>query len=169
MTTASEPTATGEGSTLAGRYRLESFVGQGGMSFVYAATDEHANERVAIKVLRPKYLDHAEMVERFLREARAAARVPHPNIVEIRDYGIASDGQVFTAMEFLLGESLASTLAREGALPWNRVRHLGLQLCAAAGAAHRAGVVHRDISLGNAFRIQRGADRDFVKLVDFGL
>lgn len=113
-----EPAPPGAGSTLAGRYLLEAFVGQGGMSFVYAATDSVANRRVAVKLLRPKYLDHGEMMERFHREAQAAARVSHPNVIEILDFGVTPEGQAFTVMEFLLGESLASTIAREGALPW---------------------------------------------------
>jgi eukaryotic-like serine/threonine-protein kinase len=164
-----EPSPPTEGTTLLGRYRLGELIGEGGTSFVYAARDIEGARRVAVKVLRPKYLDHEQVVERFLREAEAAKRVRDPHVIEILDFGTAAPGEIFTVMERLDGETLASTLERDGALPWPRVRHLAVQLCTALAAAHRAGIVHRDVTLANVFRVRGGTDPDFVKLVDFGI
>ena len=139
------------------------------MAFVYAATHLDVGSRVAIKILRPNYLHQEQVVHRFLREAQAAALVSHPHVVSVRDFGISPEGHVFTVMEYLRGETLARTLERDGPLPWRRAKHLMLQICAALTAVHRAGIVHRDVTLANVFRLQRDDDPDFVVLVDFGI
>ena len=158
-----------EGATLLGRYRLEELVGEGGMSLVYAGRHLGLGTPVAIKVLRSKFAGNEQLFERFTREAQLAALVRHPHVVAIRDFGIWNDGQAFTVMEYLRGESLRSTSEREGPLPWTRARHLMLQICSALGAVHGAGIVHRDVTLANVFRLELDGDPDFVKLVDFGM
>jgi serine/threonine-protein kinase len=154
---------------LQGRYRLDHLIGEGGMALVHAGTHLSLGRPVAIKVLRPHFAARAEVVERFLREARAIARVRHEHVVEVLDSGVTVGGTVFAVMELLQGEDLAVTLRREGAMPWSRVRRIATQLCEALGAAHAAGVVHRDVTLANCFRTSKNGDADFIKLVDFGI
>jgi len=162
-----EPALTGR--LLLGRYRLERPIGKGGMSVVYAARHVLLGGPVAVKVLRSRFVDDEEAVARFLREAKASARVHHPHVVQVLDFGVTDGGLVFMVMEYLDGENLASTLAREGAMPWPRVRAIALQLCDALQAAHDARVVHRDVTLGNCLRIHREGTTDYVKLLDFGI
>ncbi len=152
-----------------GRYRLDRPVGQGGMAFVYAGTDLQLGGPVAIKVLRPRFAQKPPVVERFLREARALASVRHEHVVEVRDFGTRAEGSAFVVMELLEGETFAATLRREGPMPWSRVRRIGVQLCDALAAVHAAGIVHRDVTPANIFRIRRDGDADFLVLVDFGL
>jgi serine/threonine protein kinase len=156
-------------STLESRYRLDRPVGQGGMAFVYAGTDLQLGGPVAIKVLRPRFASKPAAVERFLREARALASARHEHVVEVRDFGTRADGSAFVVMELLEGETFAATLRREGPMPWSRVRHIGAQLCDALAAVHAAGIVHRDVTPANIFRVRRDGDPDFLALVDFGL
>jgi serine/threonine-protein kinase len=156
-------------STLEGRYRLDRLIDQGGMAFIYAGTHLLLDRPVAIKILRPRFSERADAVDRFLREARAAVRVSHEHVVEVLDFGIGAGREVFVVMELLEGENFAMTLRREGPMPWRRVRHIASQLCNALAAVHAAGIVHRDVTLANCFRMCRGADSDFVKLVDFGI
>jgi len=157
------------GATLLGRYRIERPIGQGGMAHVYAGKHAVLERDVAIKVLRQRFSRRTSVVERFLLEARAASRVRHPHIVEVTDFGTTDDGLVFMVMERLEGETLAEMVERDGALPWARVRDIALQLCDALQTAHDAGIVHRDVSLKNCFRITRGRNPDYVKVLDFGI
>lgn len=154
---------------LLGRYRLEQPIGRGGMSVVYAARHVLLGGLVAVKVLRSRYIDDEEAVARFLREAKALARLRNEHLVEVLDFGIAENDVVFMVMEYLDGEDLASTLMREGAMPWPRVRRIALQLCTALHTAHAAGMVHRDVTLGNCWRTRRDGTNDYVKLIDFGI
>jgi eukaryotic-like serine/threonine-protein kinase len=157
------------GETLLGRYRVGRLIGKGGMAVVYAGRHTAIDRAVAIKVLRRRYADEPDTVARFLREARASSLVRHEHIVEVTDFGTTEDGLVFMVMEHLEGETLAEVLQREGRMPWSRVHGIALQLCDALHAAHRAGVVHRDITLRNCVRIRRRANREYIKLVDFGI
>ncbi|HET6581906.1 MAG TPA: protein kinase [Nannocystaceae bacterium] len=157
------------GATLLGRYRIESLIGQGGMAFVYAGRHIALDREVAIKVLRPRHARRPKVVERFLQEARAASRVRHDHIAEVTDFGSTPDGVVFMVMDRLVGETLAETLERDGTMAWPRARDIVLQLCEALQAAHDHGVVHRDVSLKNCFRLAHARHPDFVKLLDFGI
>jgi serine/threonine-protein kinase len=152
-----------------GRHRLLRVIGEGGMGLVYAAEQIDTKRHCAVKVLSAEFCNQPTHVERFMREARATARIDHPNIVEIGDVGPTPNGSVFFAMELLEGEDLGALLLREGAQPWPRARHIMLHLCAALDAAHTHGVVHRDIKPSNCFRMSRGGDRDFIKVLDFGI
>lgn len=152
-----------------GRYRILGELGRGAMGVVYLAEQGAIGRKVALKVLAESCRDNPQITERFLREARLADRTGHEHIVKIFDSGRAAGGLPFLAMEFLQGETLSQLLRREAPLPAVRIRHIALQICAALGAAHRCGVVHRDLKPGNIILIERDGDRDFVKLLDFGI
>lgn len=157
------------GVVLADRYRLMRFLGQGGMGSVYVAEHVALGKSVAIKVLGTRWARDVTSRDRFLIEARAASKIDHENVVDVFDYGITPNSSVFLAMELLRGEPLSELVAREGPLAWPRAKGIVLQVCRALHAAHDKGVLHRDIKPENCFRTKRGANRDFIKVFDFGL
>ncbi|MEM9462652.1 MAG: protein kinase [Myxococcota bacterium] len=156
------------GATLAGRYSIRELIGEGGMGDVYLATHLAIDKKVAIKVLAPEQMRRPRTVIRFLQEAKAASRIRHENVVDINDYG-ESDGCAFFVMEYLEGEDLSALVKREGRQPWARIKPIAIQLLKALGAAHDAGIVHRDIKPHNCFITPRSDRRDFVKVIDFGI
>ncbi|HEU4346494.1 MAG TPA: serine/threonine-protein kinase [Actinoplanes sp.] len=147
---------------MAGRYRLLDRIGSGGMSQVWRAHDDVLDREVAIKVLNTAVADPG-LPERIRVEARSAARLRHPNVVEVHDYGQTGDGVPYVVMELVDGHSLADVL-RDGALPWRSAATACAQVAAALAAAHARGVVHRDVKPGNVM-----VTSDGVKLVDFGI
>mgnify|MGYP002137125227 CR=1 FL=1 len=157
------------GHVLAERYRLIKLIGEGGMGSVYQAEHTTIGRKLAIKVLAPEYGDSPEVVARFLQEARTASMLHHEHIVDITDFGYTKQGLAFLTMEHLEGENLADLLEREGRLPWTRVRRMILQICRALHAAHEKGIIHRDMKPDNCFRIKRGGNQDFIKILDFGI
>jgi len=157
------------GTVLLGRYRVLSHIGDGGMGSVYLVEHTTILKKLAIKVLSRALSSRADYIDRFLREARAASVINHPNVVEITDFGSTADGSPFFVMEFLQGEDLSHTVAREGAMPWARARPIMLQICAALQAAHEQGIVHRDMKPGNCLRIKHGSNGDYIKVLDFGI
>ncbi|PRQ07620.1 serine/threonine protein kinase [Enhygromyxa salina] len=164
---AAEPDLTG--AVLLDRYRVISKLGAGGMGTVYLGEHSTIGKRVAIKVLSSQYAHRADLVQRFLTEARAASMIPQQNVVEITDFGATPGNSVCFVMEFLDGEDLGALVKREGPVGWDRVRHFTLQICRALDAAHAAGVIHRDMKPENCFRVRRDKDEDFVKVLDFGI
>ena len=157
------------GTVLAERYRLVKRVGEGAMGWVFLAEHVDIQKKFAVKVLRPSLCRITEAVSRFKREARAASAIGSQHIVDVTDFGTTDTGAAFFVMENLDGEDLASTLAREKKLPWERVRKIVLQLCDALQAAHDAGIFHRDVKPANFYRVKRGDNEDFVKVLDFGI
>ena len=157
------------GHVLAERYRLMKLIGEGGMGSVYQAEHITIGRKLAVKVLAPEYCDSPEVVARFLQEARTASMLHHEHIVDITDFGYTKQGLAFLTMEYLEGEDLATLLAREGRQPWARLRRMILQVCRALNAAHEKGIVHRDMKPDNCFRIKRGGNPDFIKILDFGI
>ncbi|HEX8283874.1 MAG TPA: protein kinase [Pyrinomonadaceae bacterium] len=161
------------GRVLDGKYEVLSPLGTGGMGVVYRARRVHIGDEVAIKVLHQRLTGDEKLVERFRREARAAAQLHHPNVVTIHDYGEARgpEGFAYIVMELVRGESLRELLRREGRLDARRAVSLMRDVCAGVGAAHRRGIVHRDIKPDNI--IVTPADEDSpsesVKVVDFGI
>jgi tRNA A-37 threonylcarbamoyl transferase component Bud32 len=153
---------------LDGRYQVLRKVGEGGMGVVFEARHTVIGKRVAIKVLLEKYATKPDVVARLLQEARLASSIGHENIIDITDFGETVDGRTFVVMEFLEGESLHALLSREDFLPPARALPIVRQVASALGAAHEKGVVHRDVKPENVF-ITRRADRDFVKVLDFGI
>ncbi|MFD8707183.1 serine/threonine-protein kinase [Kitasatospora sp. NPDC059648] len=148
------------GTVVAGRYRVDRFVGAGGMGEVWAAQDTLLGRPVALKLMQD---DGPSDRARFLREAQAAAGLQHPGIVVVHDFG-EHDGQPYLVMELLAGHSLQDGLL-DGPFPVSRVIELGVQVAEALAVAHRAGLVHRDIKPGNLFLTDEGT----VKILDFGL
>jgi tRNA A-37 threonylcarbamoyl transferase component Bud32/uncharacterized tellurite resistance protein B-like protein len=162
-----EPTQLGVGSVLAERYRILGALGIGGMGAVYLAEHVILGKRVAIKVLKPDLGHDKTLVERFFREARATAAIQHENIVEILDFGQTAHHAYF-AMEALEGCELADLLHSRG-MGWERAKPIIVQIARALGAAHRMGIVHRDMKPGNVFLIRKSTAIDFVKVLDFGI
>lgn len=155
------------------RYQIERLLGAGGFGSVYRAQHIHTGSTIALKLLKRNLGADAAMLERFLREARAAASVGTEHIVKVMDAGQSSDGQAFLALEFLDGMDLNELAQREGPLPYLRVVMITLQVLEALSSAHQKGIVHRDMKPANVFivrrRDERGTERDFVKLLDFGI
>jgi len=157
------------GSDIDGRYRIIELIGEGGMGKVYLAEHVEIGKRVALKVLHPSYSRMPDLVERFRREARAASKIGHPNIVDVTDSGATNDGSVYFVMEYLEGVELGSVIEREGALDVARALRITGQICRALSAAHREGIIHRDLKPENIFLITRGGEADIVKVLDFGI
>ena len=157
------------GKVLQGRYEVVRRLGAGGMGVVFLARHVHLDKLFALKIISARYLDEPEIGRRFLLEAQAASKIDHPNVVGITDFGPPESGPAFFVMEYLEGEDLARTLAREGPLAWPRALHITGQIARALAAAHQRGVVHRDIKPQNCLRVGRDGDPDFVKVLDFGL
>ncbi|MGK3959135.1 protein kinase [Sorangium sp. So ce118] len=155
---------TGPRQVLAGRYELLGLVGIGGMGSVYRARDLELEEIVAVKVLRRELSGAPEVIERFRREVRLARKVTHPNVARVFDIG-EHDGDRFLTMEFVDGEALAGLLARERRLSVGRAIDIAESVCAGLGAAHRAGVIHRDLKPDNVLIGRDGR----VVLTDFGI
>ena len=157
------------GTVIDGRYEVEALVGEGGMGTVYAARHRVLGKRFALKVLRKDLARDGEIAARFLQEARTAAAVSHPGLVEITDFGTLPTRQPFFVMEFLEGQSLATLIRRGGPIPAARGVDLVRQLAEALGAAHEQAIVHRDLKPDNIHVATDGAGRDHVTIVDFGL
>lgn len=157
-----------EGAVL-GNYQLEKLLGEGSMGRVFQARHVRLGRQVALKVLKPEHARDSSFVQRFFQEARTVNQINHEHIVEVFDFVDESpDGYVYCVMELLRGRSLAELLKEEG-LTLERVQRMGVQVCAALGAAHQVGVVHRDIKPDNLFITQRSGHQDFVKVLDFGV
>jgi eukaryotic-like serine/threonine-protein kinase len=157
------------GTEVNGRYRVLELIGEGGMGKVYLAEHVEIGKRVALKVLHPSYSRMPDLVERFRREARAASKIGHPNIVDVTDSGTTADGSVYFVMEYLEGVELGSVIEREGALDVARALKITGQICRALAAAHREGIIHRDLKPENIFLITRDGAADVVKVLDFGI
>ena len=147
-----------------GRYRVLNRLGSGGMADVYCAEDSHLGRQVALKVLYQRFAQDAEFVERFKREAQAAAGLTHPNVVNVFDRG-EHDGTYYIAMEYLPGSTLKEVIAERGALDQEAVIDIGVQILRAASFAHRRGVVHRDLKPHNVMLDDAGN----AKVTDFGI
>jgi serine/threonine-protein kinase len=152
-----------------GRYRLHRRIGAGGSGEVWLAHDEQLRRDVALKILRPDAGTHPILVQRFGREIVATAELTHPNTIRIFDHGVTEDGLWYYAMELLSGEDLERLVAREGPLPPRRAVHIVGQAARALAEAHARGIVHRDVKPQNVFVTSLGGERDFVKLLDFGV
>ncbi|WP_437290654.1 serine/threonine-protein kinase [Sorangium sp. So ce406] len=156
-----------EGQILSGKYRVERILGQGGMGVVVAALHEQLHQRVAIKMLHPGA--NAEMVERFVREARAAVRLKSEHVARVLDVGTLETGAPFMVMEYLEGSDLQETLRQRGPLELEEAVGYVLEACEAIAEAHAAGIIHRDLKPANLF-LTRGADGSgMVKVLDFGI
>jgi serine/threonine-protein kinase len=156
------------GQTLSERYTVLERIGTGGMSVVYLARHELLKKKVAIKVLRSEQAIRKDGQARFHREAKAAASIGDPHIVDITDYGFNDSGDAFIVMELLEGRDLRETVAGEGALSPGRAVAIARQILRGLQSAHDKGIIHRDLKAENVFLCQRDG-KDFVKLLDFGI
>jgi serine/threonine protein kinase len=157
---------------LDGTYRLGARIGEGGMGAVYAARHLGTHRPVAIKVLLPEVVGNTRAIERFRREARAAGRLRHPNVVDVTDFGVAQvDGRevAYLVMEFLEGATLRSVLDTRGALPLDVAVEVVEQVASALDAAHAAGIVHRDLKPDNVWLVPDARGGYAVRVLDFGI
>jgi len=152
------------GQVFSDRYRIEREIARGGMAEVYLARDESLNRQVALKALFPEFAREPSFVERFRREAQAAANLNHPNIVGIYDWG-QEDGTYFIVMEYVEGRSLRDLIRSEGLIDPGRAADITAEIASALAFAHRSGVVHRDVKPGNVLITPQGN----VKVTDFGI
>ena len=168
MLGAMSESALSEGSLIAGRYRLEHPLGEGGMGTVWAATHTVTRRSVAMKFLKDSMRHRKDLRERFLREAAAASALKHPNVVEIIDVFDFAEGCPVMVMELLRGETLGAKLLRDERLSMEETAALLLPVVSAVGAAHALGIVHRDLKPDNLFLLEGGGEPS-VKVLDFGI
>ena len=151
------------GQTVKDRYEILEILGEGGMAFVYKARDTQPERFVAIKTLKPNYVNQETFVERFKREAKTAANLNHPNIVQIFDWGI--EDEPYFVMEYIEGNTLTSIIAKNRTISLSDILFIGAQVSNGLHAAHQKGLVHRDIKPGNIMITPDGK----VKVTDFGI
>jgi serine/threonine protein kinase len=160
------------GQTLDDKYRIERELGKGGMGTVYLATHVGTERPVAVKIIAPQFMERAEFVERFRREARAAGRLRHPNVVNVTDFGFAATkgGEVaYLVMEYLDGCTLGEILEEEGKLPLAWSLDILEQVCSAVHEAHAQGIIHRDLKPDNIWLEPNQRGGYTVKVLDFGI
>ena len=169
------PVDTLIGKTI-GNYLVTQRVGEGGMGAVYLAEHPTIGKKVAIKVLHSEFSTNPDVANRFFNEAKAVNDIGHPNIVDIVDFGLIQSGTgsareqlVYFIMEYLAGQTLSAVVRSESPLPPARALAIALQVGDALAASHKCGIVHRDLKPDNIILISRHRDRDFVKLLDFGI
>ncbi len=156
------------GYTLEGKYRLDNLLGTGGMGEVYRATRLHIGDEVAIKILHPQHGMDQHAAERFRREAQLAARLKHPNVVSIYDFGLSVDGLMYLVMELVDGCSLRQIIKQQGPLTIAAAAEVTAQVCAALDEAHRRNIIHRDIKPDNII-FNSTPDGLRIKVLDFGI
>ncbi|MBN1771746.1 MAG: serine/threonine protein kinase [Deltaproteobacteria bacterium] len=165
---AGEP-ATPAPTVLDGKYRLERLLGEGGMGSVHEARHQLIGRACAVKLLRPEIAHDVQAVQRFLREARAAAAIGHRGIVDVYDVGVSPQGRPYLVMELLRGESLGQRLHGGRRLEAAAAAEILVQVLDALAYAHRAGIVHRDLKPDNLFLVPERGGSESVKILDFGV
>jgi serine/threonine-protein kinase len=161
--------STQPGQILAGKFRVDRVLGQGGFGVVVAATHLHLNERVALKFLLPSALQNPQLVGRFLREAQAAVRIKSEHVARVSDVGQLPTGEPYMVMEYLHGQDLAGHIEQHGPLPPQQAASFLLQALEAIAEAHSLGIVHRDLKPANLFLTRRADGSTLIKVLDFGI
>jgi serine/threonine-protein kinase len=157
------------GQVLAGKYRIDEKIDEGGMGCVYRATHVLMEKTVAVKVLHPALAADDKIVARFTREAKAASRISHPHAINVTDFGEAENGVVYMVMEYLRGRTLKDVIRAEGPLPLARAAEIVRQVAGALEAAHAQGVIHRDLKSDNIMLEEASGGGDWAKVLDFGI
>jgi serine/threonine-protein kinase len=157
------------GREIGGRYRILAKLGEGGMGAVYRGEQISLKRKCAIKLLKPELSSDAGLVKRFNAEAELVAKLSHPNIVGIYDFGQDRDGTLFIAMEFLEGRTLREALIADGPMPPRRAVAIASQIASSLTDAHAHGIVHRDLKPDNVMLTERGREKDVVRVLDFGI
>jgi len=157
------------GQVIAGRYRVDRVLAEGGMGLVVAATHLHLDQPVALKLPRGEIVNNIEALARFTREARAAAQLKSEHVARVLDAGVTLDGSPYMVMEYLEGHSLAQLLEMQGRLDVESATEYAIQVCEGLAEAHARGIVHRDVKPDNLFLVERAPGRQIVKLIDFGI
>ncbi len=152
-----------------GRFKIEGILGAGGMGRVYRGVQLSIDRPVALKVLHKELAEDERQIERFNREALACSRLTHPNSIRILDYGHSEDGNLFLAMEYLDGQVLSRAIRDGGPMAPKRVARIGSQIAKALAEAHDVGLVHRDLKPANIFLCDFHGEKDFVKVLDYGI
>src|SRR3954453_7489085 len=160
-----QPISPNGAPLLVGRYALLEKIGEGGAAEVYRAHDTRLNRVVAIKILRPHLMADASSQARFMNEARTAAGLSHPNIVDVYDFGETPGGSMFIVMQYVEGRNLKDVLPQRGRMPPADVISITIQVCRALAAAHAKGLIHRDVKPQNIMLDRQGN----VRLTDFGV
>ncbi|HLK37887.1 MAG TPA: serine/threonine-protein kinase, partial [Polyangiaceae bacterium] len=157
------------GQVISAKFRIERVLGEGGMGVVVAATHLQLDEAVALKFLRGHSHSDPESLARFMREARAAAKLKSEHVARVLDVDVTEDGLPYIVMEYLEGQDLARTLLAEGRLPVETAAEYAIQACEGLAEAHARGIVHRDIKPENLFLVDRAQGWRLVKILDFGV
>jgi eukaryotic-like serine/threonine-protein kinase len=172
------PVASGDGAAalsrtaelaLSGKFRIDRVIGMGGMGLVLQAHHIALDQRVALKLMRPEHRTDENLVRRFQREARAAARLTSPHAVRVTDVGALGDGTPYLVMEYLDGIDVATLLQRHGAVPFARAAAIVQQASRAVAETHRLGIIHRDLKPSNLFVVQAPNEELLVKVLDLGV
>lgn len=158
-----------EGAILLGKYRVEKELGRGAMGYVVAARHEHLGELFAVKLMLPEAVEKPDAAARFLREARACARLKSDHVVRVTDSGETEDGVPVMVMEYLIGEDLQSILDKRQMFSMHEALTYVLEACDAIAEAHEMGIIHRDLKPSNLFATQRPNGKTLIKVLDFGI
>jgi|GEM_PF-5228371 len=157
------------GRKIGGHYIIEEKLGEGGMGYVFKAKHTMLDKDVAIKVLREDFADNPEAFERFRREARNTSQLSHPNAVTMYDFGQTDDGLVYIILEYIDGLDLKAIITREGPIPEERAIIIFIQICDVLEEAHEQNIIHRDLKSENIMLCRKSKQKDFVKVLDFGI
>jgi serine/threonine protein kinase len=163
------PSPIAPGALIAGKYTIERELAAGGMGKVFTAIQQPVNRRVVLKLMHAELVSNADMRERFLREAEAAGKLQHPNVVTIFDYGTTSEGVCFIAMEYIEGQSLQQLIERKGALPLDQTVQIIIQVANSLAEAHRKNIIHRDLKPDNIMVTTINEGELVAKVLDFGI
>lgn len=157
------------GTKILGQFRVDRIIGTGGMGTVYEALDESIGRRVAVKILHKDLMSNRDIAARFQREAQIASQLDHPNLVRLILFGQLPDGNLYLVLEYLDGPTFAKVLEEQAPLATERAVKIVAQIADAIGYVHRKGIVHRDLKPENVILIERDGDREFPKVLDFGI
>lgn len=157
------------GTRLAEHYKIISVIGHGGMGVVYKAKHDSMDRFVAIKMLQAQHVRDGNAIRRFRQEAKAASRLSHPNVITIHDFGMSPNGQPYIVMDYIEGIGLDAIIKKDGKVGVDRSVKIFAQACDALAHAHEQGIVHRDLKPSNIMLIETEEEKDFVKIVDFGV